>query len=161
MGFLLVTVFVSVLHLAFESLLRGCTGPTTCIGVWIQELCSARSLRHPEQLLWPPLSLSSRSSLTSGRELLEARARVCLRSAPARHPKHAHRATRLRFVAASMVYQSSFLSCQCARFLKFLFESGAANKMKQGNCPIRVVAEASLCGLTWADVLERQEGHQP
>lgn len=51
-----------------------------------------RSLHRPEQLLWPPLSLSSRSSLTSGRELLEARARVCLRSAPARDPggHHAH-----------------------------------------------------------------------
>lgn len=66
---------------------EGSTGSIACLGIWIQELCSARSLHRPQQQLWQPPSLSSRSSLISGRELLEARARVCLHSAPIQDPQ--------------------------------------------------------------------------
>ena len=143
MGSRLVTVSVSlhvpciVSHICKPP--EGSTGPTTCVGVWIQELCSARSLRCPEQLLWPPLSLSSRSSLTSGRELLEARARVCLRSAPARDPRRAscpppcaqgHVAP---VHGNCWVYQSgSFPCCQCAHILMFPFEFRCCKQNEMG-----------------------------
>lgn len=130
--------------LRLQAASEGSPGPTACTGVRIQELCSVRSLRCLEQPLWPPLSLSSRSSLTSGRELLEARARVCLHSAPPETPAERRAPRPLSpgcFCGAS---KQQLRQCPRACFLKLPFQPGCCRQMKRGNCPMCAVAEDSL-----------------